>query len=136
MCGCVCVCVGVCVRTCVCVRVCVCAYVRVCMCAYVRVCVCVCVYVCVYRYFALSIMVHYVLISVIPVTSTMYASITKSDFGCYFVFRSSLVVSYKKKTKVELQRSVKSLKDDNAMFTNLNQDLRRILTGVSRVHAK
>ena len=47
-----------------------------------------------------------------------------------------LVESYKKKTKVELQRSIKSLKDDNAMFTNLNQDLRRILTGVSRVHAK
>ena len=78
----------------------------------------------------------YVPISVVPVTSTMHASTTKSDFSCYFVFRSSLVESYKKKTKVELQRSIKSLKDDNAMFTNLNQDLRRILTGVSRVHAK
>ena len=54
----------------------------------------------------------------------------------HFVFRSSLVESYKKKTKVELQRSIKSLKDDNAMFTKLNQDLRRILTGVSSVHAK
>ena len=51
------------------------------------------------------------------------------------MFRSSLVESYKKKTKVELQRSIKSLKDDNAMFTNLNQDLRRILTGVSRVQS-
>ena len=45
--------------------------------------------------------------------------------------RSCLVESYKKKTKLELQRSIKSLKDDNAMFTKLNQDLRRILTGVS-----
>ena len=52
------------------------------------------------------------------------------------MFRSSLVESYKKKTKVELQHSIKSLKDDNAMFTKLNQDLRRILTGVSSVHAK
>ena len=43
--------------------------------------------------------------------------------------RSCLVESYKKKTKLELQRSIKSLKDDNAMFTKLNQDLRRILGG-------
>ena len=79
---------------------------------------------------------YYVSISVLPVSSTMHVSTTKSNFSCYFVFRSSLVESYKKKTKVELQRSIKSLKDDNAMFTNLNQDLRRILTGVSMVHAK
>ena len=98
--------------------------------ACVRTCVCVCVPVlCPINNGT------YVPISVVPVTSTMHASTTKSDFSCYFVFRSSLVESYKKKTKVELQRSIKSLKDDNAMFTNLNQDLRRILTGVSMVHA-
>ena len=107
---------------------CVCARVSVYECVYVCVCVLVlCMCVC---------NGTYVPMSVVPVTSTMHASTTKSDFSCYFVFRSSLVESYKKKTKVELQRSIKSLKDDNAMFTNLNQDLRRILTGVSSVHAK
>ena len=37
----------------------------------------------------------YVSISVVPVSSTMHALTTKSDFSCYFVFRSRrLKLSY------------------------------------------
>ena len=41
-----------------------------------------------------------------------------------------MVESYKKKTKIELQRSIKSLKDDNAMYTKMNQELHKILNEV------
>ena len=74
--------------------------VRVCVRVHVHMCVCVHVYMCVCACAC-------VMSVCLSVCST----------------RSGLVESYKKKTKLELQRSIKSLKDDNAMYTKMNQEL-------------